>query len=62
MWVLSLIHISYGAGDGVELTQVYPTVYQGKLEQSAVNLNNEMTRLMISTFTHTHTRKQNTYQ
>ena len=37
---------TYGAGDGVELTQVYPTVYRGKLEQSAVNLNNEMTRAM----------------
>ena len=30
----------------MELTQVYPTVYQGKLEQSGVNLNNEMTRAM----------------
>ena len=28
------------------LTQVYPTVCQGKLEQSGVNLNNEMTRAM----------------
>lgn len=37
---------TYGAGAGVELTQVYPTVYQGKLEQSGVNLNNEMTRAM----------------
>ena len=25
---------------------MYPTVYQGKLEQSGVNLNNEMTRAM----------------
>lgn len=37
---------TYGAGGGVTLTQVYPTVYQGKLEQSGVNLNNEMTRAM----------------
>ena len=37
---------TYGAGAGVELSQVYPTVYQGKLEQSGVNLNNEMTRAM----------------
>lgn len=37
---------TYGAGGGVALTQVYPTVYQGKLEQSGVNLNNEMTRAM----------------
>ena len=35
-----------GGGAGVELSQVYPTVYQGKLEQSGVNLNNEMTRAM----------------
>lgn len=37
---------TYGAGGGVTLIQVYPTVYQGKLEQSGVNLNNEMTRAM----------------
>ena len=37
---------TYGAGNTVALEQVYPTVYQGKLEASGVNLNNEMTRAM----------------
>ena len=33
-------------GRAWSVSQVYPTVYQGKLEQSGVNLNNEMTRAM----------------
>ena len=37
---------TYGAENGVVLTQVYPEVYQGKLEESGVNLNSEMTRAM----------------
>ena len=37
--------IIYDSEDG-ELAQVYPEVYQGKLEESGVNLNSEMTRAM----------------
>lgn len=35
----------YGAGTA-QLTESYPEVYQGKLEQSNVNLNDEMARTM----------------
>lgn len=37
---------TFAAGNGVVLTQVYPAVYQRKLEASGVNLNREMTRIM----------------
>ena len=37
---------TYCAENGVALTQVYPEVFQGKLEESGVNLNSEMTRAM----------------
>lgn len=37
---------TYGAGDNVALEQVYPDIYQGKLEESGVDLNSEMTRAM----------------
>lgn len=35
-----------GAGNAMALEQAYPTVYQGKLETSEVDLNSEMTRTM----------------
>ena len=37
---------TYSVGDGVNLEQVYPDVYQGMLENSGVDLNAEMTRTM----------------
>ena len=37
---------TYSVGAGDNLTQVYPSVYQGKLEKSGVDLNTEMTRTM----------------
>lgn len=37
---------TYGAEGNVALEQVYPDIYQGKLEESGVDLNAEMTRAM----------------
>lgn len=37
---------TYGANDGVALNQVYPEIYQERLEESGVDLNSEMTRAM----------------
>ena len=37
---------TYGPGANTVLEQVYPNIYQGKLEESGVDLNSEMTRAM----------------
>lgn len=37
---------TYGAENGVTLNQVYPELHQGQLEESGVDLNAEMTRVM----------------
>lgn len=37
---------TYGINDNVQLEQVYPDMYQGKLEESGVDLNAETTRAM----------------
>lgn len=37
---------TYSVGEGVNMEQVYPNIYQGKLENSGVDLNSEVTRTM----------------